>query len=245
MKFLVNYKGRRAFQWHIRGNQMMNSNPAKGKEYHDKALQMYTEAYEAGCREGTVVMAYATLLMRYAEYEKSRQLLLECEKLRLDDKSKRQLRQNYSVCMWRMGNLDRAIEILKDLERHGKSEFIYTVLGYYLIEKALQTGDFEEALRYNMEALEYDEDDPGTLDNLGQLYYHMGEKDKAYEYFAHAFREKPTQVPTLYFIAKINLERGNKEKARQFIDKCLEGNFSALCSISREQAQALSDEIGK
>ena len=61
MGFLVNYKGRRAFQWHIRGNQMMNTNPQKGKECHDKALQMYTEAYQAGCREGQVVMAYATL----------------------------------------------------------------------------------------------------------------------------------------------------------------------------------------
>lgn len=245
MKFFVNQKGRRAFQWHIRGNQLMNSDPAKGKAMHDKAIQMYKEAYDAGCREGNIVMAYATLLMRFGQYERARELFLECEKLRMDDRSKKQLRQNYSVCMWRMGNLDRAIEILKDMERHGKSEFIYTVLGYYLIEKALQTGDFEEALRYNTEALEYDEDDPGTLDNLGQLYYHMGDPDKAYEYFAHAFREKPTQVPTLYFIAKINHERGNDEKARQFIDKCLGGNFSALCSISREQAQALSDEIGK
>ena len=131
------------------------------------------------------------------------------------------------------------------MERHGKSEFVYTVLGYYLIEKAIQTGDFDEALRYNMEAYEYDEEDPGTLDNLGQLYYAMGDSDKAYDYFSRAYHEKPTQVPTLYFIAKINHERGNDEKARQFIDKCLSGNFSALCSISREQAQALSDEIGK
>lgn len=245
MKFLVNYKGRRAFQWHVRGNQMMNTDPQKGKEMHDKALVMYKESYEAGCRESNVVMGYATLLMRYGQYERSRELLLECEKMKLDEKSKKQLRQNYSVCMWRLGHLDKAIELLRDVERHGKSEFIYTVLGYYLIEKALETGNFEEALQYNLEAYEYDEDDPGTLDNLGQLYYHMGETDKAYEYFSRAYREKPSQVPTLYFIAKINHERGNDEKARQFIDKCLFGNFSALCSISREQAQALSDEIGK
>ena len=245
MGFLVNYKGRRAYQWHIRGNQLMNSDAAKGKEMHDKALEMYTQAYEAGCREGNVVMAYATLLMRYGQYEKSRQLLLECEKLKLDEKSKRQLRQNYSVCMWRLGNLDKAIELLRDVERHGKTEFTYTVLGYYLIEKAIQTGDFEEAISYNMEAYEYDEEDPGTLDNLGQLYYAMGETDKAYDYFSRAFHEKPTQVPTLYFIAKINHERGNDEKARQFIDKCMAGNFSALCSISREQAQELSDQISK
>lgn len=245
MKFFVNYKGRRAFQWHIRGNQLMSSDVEKAKAIHDKALTMYKEAYDAGCRDANVTMGFATLLMRYGEYEKSRDLLLECEKNKnLDAKSKRQLKQNYSVCQWRLGNLDKAIDLLRDVERHGKSEFVYTVLGYYLIEKALQTGDFDEALKYNLEAYEYDEDDPGTLDNLGQLYYHLGETDKAYEYFSRAFHEKPTQVPTLYFIAKINHERGNDEKARQFIDKCLAGNFSALCSISREQAQALSNEIG-
>ena len=82
------------------------------------------------------------------------------------------------------------------------------------------------------------------LDNLGQLYYAMGETDKAYDYFKRAFEQKPSQVPTLYFIAKMNHEKGDDEKARGFIQKCLEGNFSALCSISREQAQALADEIG-
>ena len=72
----------------------------------------------------------------------------------------------------------------------------------------------------------------------------MGETDKAYDYFKRAFEQNPSQVPTLYFIAKMNHEKGDDEKARGFIQKCLEGNFSALCSISREQAQALADEIG-
>ena len=42
----------------------------------------------------------------------------------------------------------------------------------------------------------------------------------------------------------MNHEKGDDEKARAFIAKALQGNFSALCSISREQAQALKDEIG-
>lgn len=245
MKFLVNYKGRRAFQWHVRGNQMMNTDPQKGKEMHDKALVMYKESYEAGCRESNVVMGYATLLMRYGEYEKSKDLLLMCDKLKgVDAKSRRRIRESYAVCQWRLGNLDKAIELIREADRTGKTAFVYTVLGYFLIEKAIATGDFAEAEAYNLEAYNYDDEDAGILDNMGQLYYAMGDSDKAYDFFARAYHAKPTQPPTLYFIAKINLERGNMEKARQFIDKCLQGNFSALCSISREQAQALSDEIG-
>ena len=121
---------------------------------------------------------------------------------------------------------------------------IDTTRGYDDSNFGIQTGDFAQAIAFNQEAYEYDEEDAGVLDNLGQLYYAMGETDKAYDYFKRAFEQKPSQVPTLYFIAKMNHEKGDDEKARGFIKKCLEGNFSALCSISREQALALADEIG-
>lgn len=245
MGWLTNFKGRRAFQSHLRGNQMIERGEIqKAKQYHDQAKARYEQAYAEGCREPNIVMAYATLIMRYGEYEKSKELLLICDKLKgADAKVRRRVRESYAVCQWRLGNLDKAIELMQEAHRSSKTAFVYMLLGFFLIEKAIQTGDFTEAKAYNEEALAYDEDDAGILDNMGQLYYAMGDPDKAYEYFSRAYREKPTQVPTLYFIAKINLERGNHEKARQFIDKCLEGNFSALCSVSREQAQALSDKI--
>lgn len=190
-------------------------------------------------------MAYGVLLMRFNQLEKARDLLLSCEHMKgMDAKSKKQLRVNYSVCQWKMGNLDKAIELMQNAANGGKTALIYTTLGYYLIEKAIQTGDFTEALAFNQEAYEYDEDDAGVLDNLGQLYYAMGEREKAYDFLSRAYRAKPTQVTTLYFIAKMNHEKGDDEKARAFIAKALQGNFSALCSISREQAQALKDEIG-
>ena len=141
--------------------------------------------------------------------------------------------------------LDKAIELMQEAARTGKTALIYTTLGYYLIERSLKTGDFEEALQFNLEAYGYDEDDAGTLDNLGQLYYAMGEREKAYDFFKRAYEAKPTQVPTLYFIAKMNMENGNIEKARQFAEKCLEGNFSALCSISRGDAEKLLAEINQ
>ena len=246
MSFAAKLKGRKAYQSHLQGNQLLDKGQTeKAAEKHKQALALYEDAYAAGCRECGVVMAYAVLLMRFGQYEKSRDLLLSCEHMKdLDAKSRKQLYINYSVCQWRLGNLDKAIELMKTAGSNGMTAMIYTTLGYYLILKAQQTGDFEEALTFNMEAYEYDEEDAGVLDNLGQLYYAKGDADKAYEYFSRAYSAKPTQVPTLYYIAKINHERGNDEKARAFIQKCLEGNFSALCSISREQANALKDEIG-
>ena len=181
MGFMANFKGRRAYSTHIRGNQAIDKGDiAKAAELHRQALKLYSEAYEAGCHDVNVVMAYGVLLMRFGEYEKARDLLLSCEHMPgLDAKSKKQLRINYSVCQWRLGNLDRAIELMEEAASNGKTAMIYTTLGYYYIERGIQTGDFAQAIAFNQEAYEYDEEDAGVLDNLGQLYYAMGETDNA------------------------------------------------------------------
>ncbi len=246
MGFQANWSGRKAYQAHLQGNQFIDKGDAvHAAEKHELALSLYEKAYAGGVRTANILMAYGVLLMRFGRCEEARDRFLECERQTgLDAKTKKQLRINYSVCQWKLGNLDKAIEQMKVAASTGKTAMIYTTLGYYLIEKAMQTGDFEEALAFNKEAYEYDEEDAGALDNMGQLYYAMGERDKAFDFFTRAHAQKPTQVPTMYFLAKMYDERGDKEKAREFAEKCLSGNFSALCSISREQVQALAKEIG-
>lgn len=246
MGFRANWDSRKAYQAHLQGNQLIDKGDSAGaKEKHELALSLYEKSYAGGVRNANILMAFGVLLMRFGRCEEARDRFLECERQKdLDAKSKKQLRINYSVCQWKLGNLDKAIELMKTAAAAGKTSMIYTTLGYYLIEKAIQTGDFEEALEFNKEGLEYDEEDAGALDNMGQLYYAMGDKEKAFDFFTKAHEAKPTQVPTTYFLARIYNERGNKEKAREFVEKCLEGNFSALCSISKEQVQALSNEIG-
>ena len=239
-------KSRKAYAAHVMGNNELDkANPEKAREKHEEALKLYAEAYDAGVRDPQILMAYAVLLMRFDDCEKARNLLLECEKAPdLDAKSRKQLRENYSVCMWKLGNLDRATELMESAASSGKTSRIYTTLGCYYIEKGRATGDFSKAVEFNAEALEYDDEDAGILDNLGQQHYFMGEPDKAYEYFSKAYAAKPNQAATLYYIAKINLERKNYEKAEAFIDKCIaEGNFSALATVTKAQAQELKNEI--
>ena len=176
-------KARKAYAAHVMGNNELDKgNTEKAAEKHREALELYAEAYNSGARDAQILMAYAVLLMRYDECGKARDLLLECEKTPgLDAKSRKQLRENYSVCMWKLGNLDRAIELMESAASSGKNSMIYTTLGYYYIEKARETGDYTKALEFNTEGLEYDDEDAGVLDNFGQLYYFMGDHDKAYK----------------------------------------------------------------
>lgn len=239
---------KKAYGEHIQGNKMIEAGKTEeGKAKHKEALQLYEKAYAAGkLNKASYMLAYGVLLLRYGQLEKAKEIMLATEKVPgITAAEKNQLRINYSVCQWRMGYLDKAIENMKAAGSSGMNGMIYTTLGYYLIEKAIQTGDFEEAVAFNKEAMEYDDEDAAELDNMGQLNYAMGNTAEALKYFEKAHEQKPTQTSTLYFLAKMYNEAGRKAEALEMIDKALNGNYSALCSVTYEQSLALKKEIEK
>ena len=78
---------------------------------------------------------------------------------------------------------------------------------------------------------------------MGQLNLAMGNKEKALEYFTKAHEIKPRQVDTLYYLAKLSAEAGDRKKAVEYLDTALDGNYSALCTTTRQQAADLKKEI--
>ena len=244
MKAEIN--ARKAYTAHVKGNQLSEKGKREeAKAEHENALRLYAEALKSGMKKPVYLMAYGVLLLRFRRFEEAKELFLKAERSREITKPERnQLRVNFAICQWKLGNLDSAIENLKIAKENSATGTIYGSLGYIMIEKARQTGDFEEALAMNMEAMEYDSDDAVILDNMGQLHLAMGEKDKALEYFARAHERKPSQVDTLYYLALLSLEKGEKDKAKEYLTSALEGNYSALCTTTREQAQELLASIG-
>ena len=236
---------RKAYKAHVTGNQLSEKGKAEeARAEHTKAMELYQKAIDGGIKKPVYLMAYGVLLLRFRRYDEAKELFLKAEKNREITKAERtQLRINFAICQWKLGHLDSAIEQLKIVKADGSNGTVYGSLGYILIEKARQTGDFTEALAFNMEALEYDDEDAVILDNLGQLHLAMGEKEKALDYFTKAHEKKPSQVDTLYYLAKLASERGEKEKAREYLEQALTGNYSALCTTTREQAQELMESI--
>ena len=97
----------------------------------------------------------------------------------------------------------------------------------------------QKALRFNQEAVEYDDEDPICLDNLAQTWYRvMGDREKAKPFFDKAHAIKPEQIDTLYFLSRYDLERGDKAAAAEKLEKALEGRISVLNYCSREQIDA-------
>ena len=168
------YNGNRAYHLHVDANKLAGEGKvAQAKEKYQAALKLYDEAVRQGNNAPNIVQAYTLLLMREGEFEKARALLEEMSRRKgLSDGEWAQLRLQYSICLWHAGELDRAIETINRAAAYRMNGAIYGTLGMYRVEKAKVDGDFQSALDFNLEALDYDDEDPSTLDNLGQLYEH-------------------------------------------------------------------------
>lgn len=95
------------------------------------------------------------------------------------------------------------------------------------------------ALAFLQEAVEYDEDDAITLDNLGQFYYRvLGDKAEAKTWFDKAIAIKEGQIDTLWFLSRYDLDNGDKAAAIEKLETALEGNFSPLNFADKPMVEA-------
>lgn len=96
----------------------------------------------------------------------------------------------------------------------------------------------DKMFAFIQESVDYDDEDPVCLDNLGQAYYRVtGEKDKAKEWFEKAHAEKDSQIDTLWFLSRYDLETGDKAAAIAKLEKALDGRFSPLNFCTKDMVQ--------
>ena len=227
MSFMGNMTGNKALTAHSKGD-------------YRTALKLYEEAYEKGMDKPRLLRGYSVLLIRTSQFDKALEVLKRIEKMPMDAKEKTDLHINYAIILWQKGHLDRAMEILEDEFRHTKNGTLYSIIGYLKIEQ----GDAEEAIRFNKEALEYDDEDPVFLDNLGQTYYRLvGDKETAKIYFDKAIALKPKAIDTNYFLALYDIENGDIESAKDRLDTARVGMFSPLNYATPEMIDAKRDEL--
>ena len=259
----VNKLGQNAYNAHVQANDLIRrGRVAESRAKFEEAYRLYGEAYDAGCRKTGILMSYSVLLMRRGEFERARELMKEASALdpKMNEDTRFELRLNYSICLWRLGILDKAIETIRFAGKHSKNGTYYTSLGTFLVEQAGKTGsleDFEEARCFLDQAMEYDDEDPATLDNYGEYHRQLSLKaksegdeeeyaarrKKSIEYFEKARALKPGQITTLYALARFAIEDGNTAKAREHIDKALMHSSSRVCPVSYEDLQALKASL--
>lgn len=184
------------------------------------------------------MLPYSVLLLRSGGedvFNKVREIMVKAQKAPdMTVERRQQLLMNYSIAIWKTGNLEKAISTLESSHRQAACSLTYQALGFLYIE----AGDAEKALKYNLEALEYDDEDPITLDNLGQVYYRLlNDREKAKPYFVKAHEIKPQQIDTLYFLADYDKQEGRPGDAIEKLETALNGNFSPLNYVDRKMVE--------
>lgn len=202
---------------------------------HAGAMKIYEECVKEGLTDARSLLTYSVLLIRDGQYKAARELLVKMQKYQMSDADRCQLFVNYASCVYKMGELQKGIELLERQHAKQPNGLVYETLGYLYVE----AGDYEKALSFNKAAYEYDDEDPITLDNLGQTYYRLGnDKEAAKPYFEKALEFKPGQIDTLYFLAQYDIEAGDHAAAKAKLEKALEGRFSPLNYATRDKVEA-------
>lgn len=113
------------------------------------------------------------------------------------------------------------------------------------IDREWQEG-IDKMFAFIQESVDYDDEDPVCLDNLGQAYYRVtDEKDKAKEWFEKAHAEKDSQIDTLWFLSRYDLEAGDKAAAIAKLEKALDGRFSPLNFCTKDMVREEVERLKK
>ena len=251
------YNGNRAYHLHVDAGKLAGEGKvAQAKEKYQAALKLYDEAVRQGNNAPNIMQAYTLLLMREGEFEKARSLMEAMSRQKgLSEDDWFQLRIQYSICLWHAGELDKAIETIGRAAAHRMNGSIYGTLGMYWVDKARQSGEFGPALEFNRQAMDYDDEDAATLDNMAQLYEAMAEAEgdekqaeayraQALDYYKKAHAEKPRQITTIYYLARMLHRNGDDEAARKLLADRDTLYISAICPVTREMLDQLAAEVG-
>lgn len=252
--------GQKALKLHIAGNKASNEGkPAEAAEKYDQAIRLYERALHGGVYKPALGQSYAVLLMRLGSFDEARKVMENIARMRgLTDEDWFGLRLNYSLYHWKMGRLDEALSTIGRAEAYKKNSSIYTTKGMFLVDKAAQTGDFETAEAFNREALDYDDEDGGVLDNVAALCEARMDRCResgdaaaaadyrrqAVAYYEKAHQFKPRQITTIYALAKLRHEDGDDAGARELLSGTDNLFFSALCPVTKTMMDDLKREIG-
>ncbi|MCQ2453288.1 MAG: hypothetical protein MJ136_01720 [Clostridia bacterium] len=199
----------------------------------------YQQYYDRGLILSFYLIPWSILLLREGGQEnllKVKEILVKAQKAPdLNPNTRSDLLTYFAVAQWLLGEKDKAVELMERVHQKSPMSNTYTALGYMYIDTVTP----EKALEFCLNALEYDDEDPVLLDNVGQTYYRaLHDPEKALPYFKKAIEIKDTQVDTLWFLSRYDLEAGDKAAAIEKLERSLEGRFAPLNYRNRGDIEA-------
>lgn len=180
-----------------------------------------------------VLVSYGFILFKEGKLKEGEEIFLKAIDKSKNQDERNMAKSNLALVMWKKGDLDKALEMLKEVISEYKTTAVYGSLGYLAIEK----GDLDEALKINLEAYEYNSDNAIILDNLAHLYHLRGEMELAEELFDKLIKKEPHFPEAYYDYGKYLEDAGKTDEAAEMYRKALKCTFSFNNTITKEQVQ--------
>lgn len=212
---------------------------------YEKSLKIFSIADKIGNLNVPNKLLYGYVLLRVGRVEDAMVQLRALLPLTKPKSPQRyQIKNLLGLCYWKQDNLADAIEEMEEIIADDyKTTQIYQNLGilYNLND------DTEKALKFNLEAYEYNSDDNIIVDNLADCYSIRGEHEKAAELYEELMgRDPEPRFPEAYYgYGKVLLALGNKDKGIEMIEKSLTKPFSFLSIRPKEEIETLLAEVKK
>ena len=209
---------------------------ATGK--NDKAISRYKVASTIFGGNKQYKIEHALVLMRLGEYQNAETILTALILDRsLPQKNKISAKTYRAMAYLKQGRKEEALEDMEELFETAKTTITYGMMGY------LKQLDGGAELDLCKEAYEYNSDDRDICDNLLVAYIRTGDYENADE-IASALREKfPYFLEGFYHSAMLELKKGNKKAASEYLEKTADCKRSSLTTISAEDIENLRKEI--
>ncbi len=214
---------------------VIKANSAYQKGNTQEAINWLEKAYKTGSAKPGIVITFGYLLLKEGHLEESLKIFKEQinSTSKISDNDLYSLKSNYALALWKNGELDRAIAMYEDIFPNYKNTNVYGSLGYFYILK----GNLDKALKFNQEAVEYNNTGAVILDNLGQTYYLLGEYEKSDEIFKKLMALSP-KFPEAYYDYALVLEKlGDKERCLENLKNALNYKPNFLSGVTVEQIE--------
>lgn len=222
----------------------MSANSAYKKGEYKKAVEKYKKAYKAKGLSVEMKIYCAYILLKEGDKQFCEEILTKLSNKKLNAYQKNTFDTNYALLLWKKGQLDEAIELLKEVWERAETVNVAGSLGALLLIKARQTGDYAEALEFCEATNERFTYERSIMANLGEAYYSTNRNAEALKIFDELTDCGITTPAPYYYYALALIRAGEAERAQEMLKSALRTRFSALSTVSRKTVKAKLEEIG-
>lgn len=190
----------------------------------EKALAIFAKAEKR--MNIAQLQIYAYYLLREGKTEKSEEIYKKLLSAGLKPELRLKIRSDYAVFLLKTGQIDEAIAELEEITVHYTNTTTYGSLGYcYLLKDSIR-----KAKNYNLEAYDYNSDDPVILDNMVQLYIKLTDYNEAKIYADKLIEKKPYFVEAYYDAAYVYMKLGDITRAKELLEdaRCCRITFMSV-----------------